>query len=283
MKIVGGKASQFLAGRVAQTLGCGLAIAEFKHFPDGELYTRLLEDIDEVTIVQSTVTDSDFICLLQLIDACEGASRINVVIPYMGYARQDKVFMRGEPVSARAVARAIKADNIFTINIHSKNILSFFGGNAVDLDAMPLLGKYIGSIGLDNPVIIAPDEGAAHLAQRAASELGIDYDYLEKTRLSGDKVILKAKKLDVKARDVVIVDDMISTGGTVAETIGLLRKQGAREVYAACVHPVLSMNAVLKLWDAGTRDIIATDTIERSVSKVTVAPIIAKAIGETLK
>lgn len=282
MKIVGGKASQFLAGRVAQTLGCGLAIVEFKHFPDGELYTRLLEDIDEVTIVQSTVTDSDLICLLQLIDACEDADKVNVVVPYMGYARQDKVFIKGEAVSARAVARAIKADNIFTINIHSKNILSFFDGNAVDLDAMPLLGKYIGSIGLNNPVIIAPDEGAAHLAQRAASELGIDYDHLEKTRLSGDKVILKAKKLDVMARDVVIVDDMISTGGTMAETISLLREQGARNVYAACIHPVLSSNAVLKLYDAGTKDIIATDTIEKVVSKVTVAPIIAEAIKENL-
>jgi ribose-phosphate pyrophosphokinase len=148
---------------------------------------------------------------------------------------------------------------------------------------MPLLGKYIGSIGLDNPVIIAPDEGAAHLARRAASELGIDHDYLEKTRLSGEKVVLKAKKLDVKARDVVIVDDMISTGGTMAETISLLREQGARNVYAACIHPVLSSNAVLKLYDAGTKDIIATDTIEKVVSKVTAAPIIAEAIRGTLK
>ncbi|HEX7628026.1 MAG TPA: ribose-phosphate pyrophosphokinase-like domain-containing protein, partial [Candidatus Methanoperedens sp.] len=106
MNIIAGPASQLLAGRVTELLRSDLLISEFRKFPDGELYTRVVDDIGpEVTIIQSTVTDTDLIALLQLIDACSDASRVNVVIPYMGYARQDKKFKAGEPISARALAR----------------------------------------------------------------------------------------------------------------------------------------------------------------------------------
>ena len=283
MDIIAGPASQLLAGRVTEVtevLESNLLISEFKKFPDGELYTRVVDDIgSEVTIIQSTVTDTDLIALLQLIDACSDASRVNVVIPYMGYARQDKKFKPGEPISARAIARTIKADNVFTINIHDTSILDYFDAKTVDLDATPMIGKYIKNMKFINPLIIAPDDGAIHIAKSASSELGIDYDYLEKTRLSGETVSIQPKNVNVKGRDVIIIDDIISTGGTVAETISLLRKQGAHEVYAACVHPVLSNNAILKLFKAGVKGIIATDTIDKGVSVVSAAPVIASAIG----
>ncbi len=280
MNIIGGPASQLLAGRVAGELDGNLLVGEFRRFPDGELYTRILGDFagDNVTIIQNTVTDSDFVSLLQLIDACEEASNINVVIPYMGYARQDKIFKPGEPISARAVARAIKADNVYTINIHAESILGYFDAKAVNLDAAPVIGNYIKNMELKDPFIIAPDDGAIGLARSASENLGLDYDFLEKTRLSGDTVTLKPKNMAVKGRDVIIIDDIISTGGTMAETISLLRNQGAHEVFVACVHPVLSSNAVLKLFKAGVKGIIATDTIEKGVSIVSVAPVIAEAI-----
>ncbi len=283
MNIIGGHASQLLAGRVSDALKSTLLICEFKRFPDGELYTRILDELagESVTIIQSTVNDSDFVSLLQLIDACSEASRIDVVIPYMGYARQDKQFKRGEPISARAMASAIQADNVFTVNIHNESILDYFDAKATNLDATPMIGEYIKNMKFKNPLIVAPDDGAIALARNASKDLGIDYDFLEKTRLSGESVTIQPKNIAVKGRDVIIIDDIISTGGTMAETISLLKKQGAHEVFVACVHPVLSSNAVLKLFKAGVKGIIATDTIDKGVSVVSVAPVIAGAIGNT--
>jgi ribose-phosphate pyrophosphokinase len=280
LNIISGPASQLLAGRVSELMGCELLASEFKRFPDRELYTRIIDDFagEKVTIIQSTVNDSDFVSLLQLIDACDEANSINVVIPYMGYARQDKKFNRGEPISARAVARTIKSDNVFTINIHDQSILDYFDAKAINLDATPVLGKFIRNLRLNNPVVIAPDDGALSLAQNASKDLGLDYDYLEKTRLSGEIVSIKPKNLEVKGRDAIIIDDIISTGGTIAETVKLLRSHGAHEVFTACVHPVLSNNAVLKLFKAGVKGIIATDTIDRGVSVVSAAPVIVEAI-----
>jgi len=279
LNIIGGPASQLLAGRVSVSFGSNLLISEFRKFPDGELYTRIIDDIgEEVTIIQSTVTDTDLVALLQLIDACSDASQVNVVIPYMGYARQDKRFKSGEPITARALARTIKADNVFTINIHDQSILDYFDAKTVNLDATAMIGKYIKTIELHDPLIIAPDDGAIGIAKSASADLGIDYDYLEKTRLSGESVSIQPKNLNVQGRDVIIIDDIISTGGTIAETVSLLRKQGAHEVFAACVHPVLSNNAILKLFKAGVKGIIATDTIDKGASVVSVAPVIADAI-----
>ena len=279
MNIIGGPASQLLAGRVSEVLKSNLLISEFRKFPDGELYTRVIDDIgSEVTIIQSTVTDTDLIALLQLIDACSDAAVINVVIPYMGYARQDKRFRKGEPISARAIARTIKADNVYTINIHDPAVLDHFDAHAVNLDATPTIGKYIKNMILKDPLIIAPDDGAINIARSASSDLGIDYDYLDKTRLTGETVSIRPKNINVNGRDVIIIDDIISTGGTVAEAISLLRKQGANQVFAACVHPVLSNNAVLKLFRAGVRGIIATDTIDKGVSVVSASSVIASAI-----
>jgi len=280
LEIIGGPASQLLAGRVSEILKNNLLVSEFKKFPDGELYTRVLDKFsgDNVTIIQSTVTDSDFVSLLQLIDACSDVSRVNVVIPYMGYARQDKQFKSGEPVSSRAIARAIKADTVYTINIHDESVMDHFDAKAVNLDATPVIGKYIKNLELKDPLIISPDDGAIGLAQNASKDMGIDYDFLEKTRLSGETVSIKPKNLAVKGRDVIILDDIISTGGTMAQTITLLRSQGAHDVYTACVHPVLSNNAVLKLFKAGVKAIIATDTIDKGVSVVSAAPVVAEAV-----
>ena len=280
MKIVGGPASQLLASRTARALGTEPVLCEFNRFPDGELYHRIAGEIknESITIIQSTPTDSDLISLLQLIDACEEAKELNVVIPYMGYARQDKRFKSGEPISARAVARCIKADRIFTINIHAKSVLDHFSGTTQNLDAAKLLGDHIAGLGLQNPVLIAPDKGAEGLVQRVSSGLDYEYDHLQKTRLSGDTVTIKAKNLDVTDRHVVLVDDMIATGGTMTESIKMLRAQGAVDVYLFCIHPVLARNAAIKLFNAGVKDIIATDTLEKAESRLSVAPLIADAL-----
>jgi len=280
LKILGGPASQLLASRTARALGTEPVLCEFNRFPDGELYLRIADEIEneKVTIIQSTPTDSDLVSLLQLIDACEGAKELNVVIPYMGYARQDKKFKSGEPISARAVARCINADRIFTVNIHEKSVLEHFETPAKNLDAAKLLGEYIAGFGLENPILVAPDEGAEGLVKNVSSGPGLDHDHLQKTRLSGDTVIIKTKSVDVTGRHVVLVDDMIATGGTMAESIRMLRDQGAVDVHLVCVHPVLARNAALRLFNAGVKDIISTDTLEKAESRISVAPLIADAL-----
>lgn len=282
MKIVGGPASQLLASRTARALGTEPVLCEFNRFPDGELYLRIADEIknESVTLIQSTPTDSDLVSLLQLIDACNEAKELNVVIPYMGYSRQDKRFKPGEPISARAVARCINADRVFTVNIHEKSVLGYFPCPAKNLDAAKLLGEYIAGFGLENPILVAPDEGAEGLVKKVSSGLGFDYDHLQKTRLSGDTVTIKTKNIDVTGRHVVLVDDMIATGGTMTESIKMLKDQGAVDVYLACVHPVLARNAVLRLFNAGVKDIIATDTLEKSESILSVAPLIADALKD---
>jgi ribose-phosphate pyrophosphokinase len=277
--IVGGAASQLLASRVARVLGEQLLLTEFKSFPDGEQYTRVLGKIPrDVVIVQSTATDSDFINLLQLIDACEGAD-ITVVIPYMGYARQDRRFKEGEAVSSRALARTLDVEKVVTVNLHEESILRYFKTGAVNLDATPLLGEHLRGMRLADPVVIAPDGGAVSIARSAATVIGAEYDYLEKTRISGEEVEIKPKKLDIAGRDVILIDDMISTGGTMAEAISLF-KAHASSIHVACVHPVLTGNALLRLYHAGVRDVISTDTLEKATSVVSVARLIASALRE---
>jgi ribose-phosphate pyrophosphokinase len=131
---------------------------------------------------------------------------------------------------------------------------------------------------LKDTTILAPDDGALNLVRSAAEPRDLHYDYLEKTRLSGEEVTIAPKNLDITGSDVVIMDDIISTGGTIAEAIKLLKAQGVRDVYVACVHGVFVHNAYLKLYDAGVKDILATDTLEKAISKVSVASVIANTI-----
>ena len=280
MRIVAGPASQLLATRIASLLNCAVDLTEYKQFPDGEVYCRVTGDIknNDVVIVQGTYHATDLIYLHELIDACDEAKSVTVVTPYFGYARQDKRFKPGEPITARALAKCIKADRVFTINIHDRSVLQYFPCPAVDLNAAPELGNYIDGMELKDTTILAPDDGALNLVKSAAEPRNLHYDYLEKTRLSGEEVKIAPKNLDVKGRDVVLMDDIISTGGTIAEAIKLLKAQGVRDVYVACVHGVFVNNAYLKLHDAGVKDILATDTLEKAISKVSVASVIADAI-----
>jgi len=280
--IIGGPASQLLAGRVAAALNDTLALCDYCTFPDGESYARVLTALDgDVAIIQSTSTNQDLVYLLQLLDICQGR-RVSLVIPYFGYARQDKVFKPGEPMTARAVATALNPflenGRVFLVNVHASSIMSHFQCQAKNLDATTLLAEKIRSLGLKDALAISPDKGAVAMAKMAAMHLGVPYDYLQKTRLSGTQVSITPKEVEVADRDVVIFDDMIATGGTMAEAVSLLRQQGARRVYLAAVHAVLAGSAVLKLYHAGVEAVLATDTLDKGVSTVSVAPLIAEAL-----
>jgi ribose-phosphate pyrophosphokinase len=280
--IVGGPASQLLAGRVAAILGEELALCDYRVFPDGESYTRVVTDLeDEVVVIQSTPTDRDIIHLLQLLDVCRDR-KVSLVIPYFGYARQDKIFNPGEPMTARAIASALNPfledGRVWLVNIHARSILSHFTCKAEHLDATHLLADKVSSMGLEDPVVIAPDKGALSMAEAAAARLKAEHDQLEKTRQSGTEVSMAPGRIDARGRDVVIFDDIISTGGTMATAVSMLRAQGARRVILAAVHPVLAGNALLKLYRSGVDAVIATDTLEKAVSTVSVAPLIAESV-----
>jgi len=288
MKIIPGMSAQTLAARIAVELDCKVSSCEFKRFPDGELYTRVLDDIKDeaLTIVQSIRTDSDLVCLLQLIDAVEEASETNldIVIPYLGYARQDKKFEPGEAISARAIARSICAvgviDTIYVINVHNRDVLRYFNADTdtKELNAAPLIGDYIAKREIPSVVVIGPDGGATELAKAVAAPRGFDYDVLEKMRISSEEVKIKLPKklsLSVEGKNIVIVDDIISTGGTISEAASMLRAQGANDIYVACVHGVFVQNAIPRMQNAGVKEIIATDTIESEFSKISVAKMVA--------
>ncbi len=283
MKIIPGITSQVLATRIAAELDCKATLCEYKRFPDGEFYTRIVDDVkdEEVVIVQSIRTDSDLICLLQLIDAAEESSRTRVVIPYLGYARQDKKFEHGEAISIRAIARSISAadlDTIYVVNVHNRSVLQYFDADTTELDAASVIANYIAKYEIAPAVIIGPDGGATELAEAIASPYGFEYDVLEKKRITGAEVEIKPKKLSVESKKVVIVDDIISTGGTIAEAAALLTRQGASDIYVACIHGVFVQNAVLRMHDAGVKELIATDTIESVFSKVSIAKMVAEVL-----
>lgn len=288
MKVIGTEPSQVLAGRIADALKTEIVDVRFSKFPDGEIYLRAGSLSDEMVIVGSIVDSDSFVELLLLIDACEGRS-CELVIPYMGYARQDKKFKDGEPVSARVIASALSRgiDRCMTINIHDKHVLSFFSAPARDISLAEGIGKYISGVNLHNPLVLAPDDGAAVFAQAVADAGNWDCDHLDKTRISNEEVKMAPRNLDVRGRSVVIVDDIISTGGTIATAASMLVQQGAREVYAACVHGVLSGGAYARLKSAGIREVVCSDTIEHGCSRYSAAGAIAGALpyrkGKTRK
>ena len=281
MKVISTESSQILAARVAREAGLDIVDVRFSRFPDGELYLRTGPIDDEMIIIGSISSSDALVQLLLLVDACE-SSRNVLVLPYMGYARQDKQFNPGEPLSARAVARALSPgiSRILTVNIHDEHVLSHFGAPANNLSLAGEIGEYIRGMDLSHPLILAPDEGAAEFGRRVASAGGWDSDHLQKTRLSGEEVRMEPRSLKAESRDVVIVDDIISTGGTLAKATQMLYEQGARNVYAVCVHGVLTGGAHTHLLSAGIRDVVCSDTLERGCSRYSAAREIVSRIGD---
>lgn len=281
MKVICTEQSQVLATQVARALKTKVVDVKYSRFPDGEYYLLTDKIDDEMVIVGSVVDNDSLVQLMLLVDACDRAAN-RLVLPYMAYARQDKRFREGEPVSSRVVARALSqgVSEVFTINIHEKEVLKSFTVPAKNLSLAEDIGAHIQTLDLDNPLILAPDEGAMAFAGQVASAGGWDYDHLEKTRLSGVEVKMAPRQLSAESRSVVVVDDIISTGGTIATAAGMLYEQGAQDVFAACVHGVFTGGAYARLMATGIRDVVCSDTIERSCSRVSAAERIAAAIRD---
>lgn len=278
--ILPGSATQVLAAELAAETGRELAGVSFDRFADGERYLQA-EGIDageDVVVVSSTVSDGAHVELLQLQDAAReaGASEITTVVPYLGYARQDRAFDPGEPVSVRALARALSTgtDRVVTVNPHERAVCEYFDVPTVVADAADVLADPLPP--LEDPVFLAPDADARGLATtvRDANAAGT-VDHFEKSRHSDTAVEIEPGETAVGGRDVVLVDDIVATGSTMSEAVAALGEREAARVYVTCVHPVLARDAYTKLRRAGVEAVYGTDTIERPVSRVSAAPAIA--------
>jgi len=280
--VIGGTASKTVAEDIAKLLKGKIVDTISKRFPDNELYVRVLDNIKgkDIIVVQTTYPDPNIIELFLLQNAVEeaGAKSITVVIPYYGYARQDTKFQDGEAISAKALANLISlnADKVITVDPHKEHILDFFSTSAYSCSAVPEIAKYLGEKEID--MILAPDKGAVNRAKKASKIIDCDFDYMEKTRIDGTTVEIKPKNLDAQNKNVAIIDDIISTGGTMAKSIKELKKQGAKKVFVACTHGLFADNAIKKLSTAGCDEIISTDTIINDYSKVKIAPAIIELI-----
>ncbi|MEM2892039.1 MAG: ribose-phosphate diphosphokinase [Thermoplasmata archaeon] len=280
MFVVGGSASQSLSKELAKSLKARLAKVEVRRFPDDECYVRIEDDLsdEDVFIVQTTWPDRNIIELFLLQDAVREfeVSSLTTVVPYFGYARQDKQFKPGEPISARAIARLIQAntDEFITVDVHAESVIDWFDSiPARNVSAYREVGRYLRGIGIE--LVLSPDEGRAENAKRVAEVAKCDSDYLVKERIDGETVTMAPKELDANGRKVAIVDDIISTGGTIVKAAEQLRAQGAAKIFAVCTHGVFAGNAIPRL-EAVCDGICTTDTIENPKACITVAPEIAR-------
>ncbi|WP_224270385.1 ribose-phosphate diphosphokinase [Haloprofundus salinisoli] len=282
--IVSGSTSQALSAAIAAETDESLAVAEYDRFPDGELLASIPGfDGDRAVVVCATTSSDAHLELLQLQDAAReaGATEVVTVVPYMGYSRQDSAFKRGQPVSARAVARAIGSgtDRVVLVTPHEESVADFFDVPCETVDASSLLADPLPE-NLENPLFLGPDESAQELAECVRDVYGAgDTDYFEKTRdYDTGEVSVEPSDASVVDRDVVVVDDIIATGSTMSEAVGSLADRGANDVFATCVHPVLTGNARTKLAAAGIEAVYGTDTVERDVSAVSAASVVADAL-----
>ena len=303
--IISGSASQDLAAQVARELGEELCHVEFKKFPDGERYLRIDGVIDEeVTIIQSTAypQDENLMELLFLISNVKdlGAKYVRVIVPYMGYARQEKRFNPGEAISAKIVSNLIEsagADEFITFNIHEECVLDFFSIKTENVSAVPAIADYINTNYIQkdnlNPIVIAPDKGAYGFASEMAEILGCECSYLSKVRLGPDKVETRIVDVRcdesgdsmvnvdaVKGKNAFIIDDIIATGGTIVNAINILKQYGAESVDVCCVHPILVNGGTVRIYAAGADKIISTNSISNDTSRVSLASTIAKILSE---
>ncbi len=280
MKVACTGRSRAIGARIAEHLGAGVVETSLSRFPDGEIYLRT-GPLDETTVVVGSLLSGDSLVeLLLLIDACH-RSEVLLVIPYLGYARQDREFRPGEPVSARAMAQALShgVSRVVTVNVHKESVLSHFAVPASQVNLAPEVGEYISGLGLENPLILAPDKGAEPFAAAVASRGGWEVDHLEKTRISGEEVRVEPRKGNPWTGDVVLVDDIISTGGTIATATRMLRARGAKGVHAVCVHGLFAGSARDLLRSAGIGQLAASDTIESPNSLYSASGPIAKALS----
>ena len=288
LSVIAGKSSEDVARKLSRKIKANFVKSQVRIFADGESKITLNGKISKIKsiVVQSIYppVDTNLIQALSLISkAKEISSEVIAVIPYMGYARQDREFLPGEIVTMKVLGKLFKgagASKIIAVDIHSMIGFKHFSIKTKNVSAIPELVRYVKKLSLKNPLVVSPDQGGKERAKEFAKELGSEYIALEKKRdRKTGKVQIKTKNLDeVANRDLILVDDMISTGGSIVKATQFLKKQKCKKVYVACTHALLMNNAESKIKKAGVTKIISANTIPGKTSIVDISNTIAKAI-----
>jgi len=289
MFVVATSFSNGIAAKLAEKLGARLVRAEEKTFPDGESYLRIPEKLGGTALIVHSLyapQDVAYMKLLMAIDAAKGAGadKVVVAVPYVAYARQDKRFLEGEPITVSLVLRGLEiagADALVTVDIHQPRSLDeWLSIPHVNVLPVKELADYF-RVKLGQGVVLAPDKGALHRAKEAAKVLGLSYDYLEKIRdrVTGE-VTISPKEIDVSGKNVLIIDDIISTGGTIALAARGMLKMGAANVYVACTHALLVKGALDRIYHEGVKEAAASDSVPSPISKVSVAEAILRGLQQ---
>jgi ribose-phosphate pyrophosphokinase len=298
--LVSGRAHPQLAQDVGRELNIDLLPTTAYDFANGEIYVRFNESVRgcDAFVIQSHTDPINQWVMEQLImiDALKRASakRITVVVPFYPYARQDKKHLGREPISARLMADLFKtagADRLMSVDLHAAQAQGFFNGPVDHLWAMPVLVDYVRTrVDLSNVAVVSPDAGRIRVAEKWANKLGgAPLAFIHKTRDTSRPNVAVANRVvgDVEGRECVLVDDLIDTGGTIAEAVKVLKASGAKDVIVVATHGVLSDPATARLSECGAREVVVTDTLPIVPSKrfdkltvLSIAPLLARAIRE---
>lgn len=286
ISVVAGPGSFDLANNIAKRLGAQLTVASLRIFSDGESNIKLSKVGKNCVIVQSThpPTDTHLIQLLMIAKKCtdDGAQHVCAVIPYLGYARQDRAFLEGEVVSIDLVAKlfeTVGVEHIITVDIHSQLAMSYFA-SIQNVSSVPLLANYASKMKLRDPIAVSPDAGGTNRAKEFARLLDIDVIVLKKSRhrVTGEVTIDEKLHMDLSKRDAIVIDDIISSGDSIIKAAEVLHKKGVGRIYAMCAHALLIRDAAQKIKSAGVQDIISTNSVPGEYSKVELSPEIASAL-----
>jgi ribose-phosphate pyrophosphokinase len=289
ISVIAGPSSPELAAGIAKRLGADLVQVELRVFSDGESKVKLAGLVSKkCVLVQSThpPTDSHLLQAMMIARKCaDDGARVCAVMPYLAYARQDRAFLEGEGVSAAVVARLLEASGIstvVTVDIHSQVALSYFK-NARNVSSIPLLAEHAKKMKMKNPLVVSPDAGGTARANEFAKILKADSVALKKSRdRKTGEVSMEQPDFDVAGRDAILVDDMISSGGSIVKAAQVLRKAGAGKVYAMCAHALLVGDAAQNIMAAGVQDIVATNSIPGKYARVDMSAPLADAAMSAL-
>ena len=285
--VIAGKSSEDLAKKLSKKIKSNLIKSDVRVFPDGESKITLSgKPSKRCIVVQATYppVDTNLIHALSLITkAKEYSNDITIVIPYMGYARQDREFLSGEIITMKSIAKLFKsagASKLIVVDIHSMTALNHFKIKKKNVSAIPDLVKYFAKMKLKDPLVVSPDKGGRNRARDFADLLGSDHIALSKKRdrKTGKVSIQNDEVSQVEGRDIILVDDMISTGGSIIKATQFLKKQKCRQIYVACTHALLMNNAEVKIRKSGVTKIVSANTIPGKTSVVDVSGTIADAI-----
>ncbi|WP_069808281.1 ribose-phosphate diphosphokinase [Vulcanisaeta thermophila] len=275
---------------VSRGLAVDHVVLETKQFPDGESYIRYpvnVGDYESAVIIQRAYPEQDR-RLIQLVLAIHaaldlGVKHVHVVLPYMPYSRQDRRFRDGEPVSLTAVKQllnSLNVESLITVDVHKPEAFMAQCNSCINLEPFPLYADYImRNWGGEPIVLLSPDLGSLWRVERVSKHHGLSYSYLEKfrDRVTGE-VTMRPREIDVKGRDVVVIDDIIATGGTIVEASKILKSLGANKLHVIATHCLLLNNADSRILSSGASSITCTDTIPTKYSSVSIAGLISDAL-----